>query len=105
MQKHVAKFHVGQLVSHLKYGYRGVIFDIDPVFDGSDEWYEFMAKSNPPKDLPWYHVLVDQQQHNTYVAERHLTPDESRLPVTHPLINSLFREFSEGTYRSNNRAN
>ena len=83
MQKHIAKFHVGQLVSHLKFGYRGVIFDIDPVFDGSDEWYELMA----------------------YVAERHLTPDETRLPVTHPLINSLFREFSEGTYRSNNQAN
>ena len=53
-----ADFHIGQLVLHAKFGYRGVVFDVDPVFQLSDEWYEQVARSRPPKDRPWYHVLV-----------------------------------------------
>ena len=86
MQQQEAKFHIGQVISHLKSGYRGVVYDIDPVFSGTEEWYATMATSLPPKDKPWYHVLVDGQQHTTYVAERHLTPDESGRPITHPLV-------------------
>lgn len=99
MQTHEAKFHIGQLINHLKAGYRGVIYDIDPVFSLTEEWYATMAKSLPPKDKPWYHVLVDGQQHTTYVAERHLAPDESGRPITHPLIDSLFLSFDGGSYK------
>ena len=54
-----AKFFVGQIVHHKKFDYRGVIFDVDATFRGTDEWYEKVARSRPPKHLPWYHVLVD----------------------------------------------
>ena len=94
-----AKFQIGQLVSHLKFGYRGVVFDIDPEFSETEEWYATMAKSLPPKDEPWYNVLVDCQLHTTYVAERNLAPDESGLPIAHPLIDSLFSGFIGGSYR------
>ena len=72
-----AKFEVGQVVHHLKFGYRGVVFDVDPCFQGTEEWYEQVARSRPPKDRPWYHVLVHDAAHTTYVAERNLQPDLS----------------------------
>jgi heat shock protein HspQ len=78
MNESKAKFCVGQLVHHKKFGYRGVIVDVDLHFKNSDEWYEVMAKSRPPKDHPWYHVQVLNGPHMTYVAERHLEMD----PVT-----------------------
>lgn len=98
MRNEEAKFHVGQLITHLKFGYRGVVFDVDPIFSGSEEWYETMARSRPPRDKPWYHVLVDGAEHTTYVAERHLEADESGRPVVHPLIDSLFSRFEDGHY-------
>jgi heat shock protein HspQ len=105
MQQQEAKFHIGQLISHLKSGYRGVVYDIDPVFSLTEEWYAAMARSLPPRDKPWYHVLVDGQGHTTYVAERHLTPDESGRPITHPLIDSLFSGFEDGSYKRHIAAN
>lgn len=93
-----AQFYVGQLISHQKFGYRGVVFDVDPVFSGSEEWYDTMATSRPPKDKPWYHVLVDGSDHTTYVAERHLTADDSRQPVTHPMVEDVFSHFEDGSY-------
>lgn len=93
-----ALFHVGQLINHRKFGYRGVVFDVDPVYAGTPEWYEAMAKSQPPKDKPWYHVLVHGADHTTYVAERHLTADESGEPVSHPMIDSVFSRFENGVY-------
>ena len=105
MEPQESKFHIGQLVGHLKFGYRGVIYDIDPVFSGTEEWYAAMATSRPPRDKPWYHVLVDGQQHTTYVAERHLAPDESGHPVSHPLIDSLFTGFEGGSYKRGITAN
>ena len=63
------RYHPGQIVRHRRYGYRGVVVDVDATFCGSDEWYEQVARSRPPKDAPWYHVLVDGAQHMTYVAE------------------------------------
>ena len=105
MQQQEAKFHIGQQISHLKSGYRGVVYDIDPVFSLTEEWYAAMARSLPPKAKPWYHVLVDGQGHTTYVAERHLTPDESGHPITHPLIDSLFSGFEDGIYKRHIAAN
>jgi heat shock protein HspQ len=93
-----AKFSVGDLVHHLRFDYRGVVFDVDPVFMGSDEWYEEVARSRPPRDQPWYHVLVHGANHTTYVAERNLEPDPSREPIDHPAVGSFFGAFDEGRY-------
>jgi heat shock protein HspQ len=93
-----AKFHVGQLVHHRLFQYRGVVVDVDPTFQGSDEWYERVARTRPPKDRPWYHVLVHDADHQTYVAERNLEADDSGAPVKHPLVRALFDEFRDGRY-------
>ena len=68
-----ALFHVGQIVRHQLFGYRGAIFDVDPTFQGTEDWYETVARSRPPKDAPWYHVMVHDAEHTTYVAERNGT--------------------------------
>lgn len=73
------KFNLGQTVYHKLYKYRGVVIGVDAKFKLSEEWYEMVAKSQPPKDKPWYHVLVQNGVQNTYVAERHLEPDSSYL--------------------------
>ncbi len=79
--------------------------DVDPVFSGSDEWYEAVARSRPPRDRPWYHVLVDGAEHATYVAERHLEADSSGVAIRHPLLSDFFDTFDEGTYRRSNAYN
>ena len=94
------KFFIGQLIQHRKFGYRGVIADVDPVFMGTDEWYDQVARSRPPKDRPWYRVLVHDGEHETYVAERHLASDPSGEPVVHPLVEQLFDRFEQGVYRT-----
>jgi len=93
-----ARFAIGQLVRHRRFGYRGVVVDVDPVFQLSEEWYEAVAKSRPPKDRPWYHVLVHDAVHSTYVAERNLEADDSVEPVRHPQVDSLFDGFRGGRY-------
>lgn len=93
-----SRFAIGELVHHKLFDYRGVVADVDPEFMLSDEWYEDVAKSRPPKDKPWYHVLVHDGPHNTYVAERNLDPDPSGEPVSHPLIEQQFVEFRDGRY-------
>lgn len=93
-----ALFHVGQIVCHLKGGYRGIVFDVDPVFSETDEWYEATAKSRPPRNKPWYRVLVDGQDHTTYVAERHLAADDRLAPIRHPLIDALFSTDDKGRF-------
>ncbi len=100
-----ARFGIGQLVHHRLFGYRGVVYDVDPVFSGADEWYEQMAKSRPPKDRPWYRVLVHGSVHETYVAERNLEPDESDEPILHPLIDAVFDGFRDGLYRTHKSVN
>ena len=94
----VAKFAVGELVHHKLFDYRGVIIDIDPQFQLTEEWYQTMARSRPPKDQPWYHVLVHNAMHQTYVAERNLEPDHSGLPIRNPLVERYFTDFSKGRY-------
>jgi heat shock protein HspQ len=93
-----ARFAVGQLIRHQLFNYRGVIIDVDPCFMLSDEWYEQMALTRPPRDEPWYRVLVDQAVHETYVAERNLLTDDSGEPVRHPELDQYFREFRDGAY-------
>ena len=96
-----ALFSPGELVQHRKFGYRGVVFDVDASFSGSDDWYEQVARSRPPKDAPWYHVLVHNAQHTTYVAERHLESDPTGEPVHNPLLEHFFDEFRDGRYVRN----
>lgn len=105
MMTHEAKFHIGQLVHHRMFDYRGVVVDVDPVFQGSDEWYEQVALSRPPKDEPWYRVLVHQAKHETYVAERNLEPDGSGDPIRHPLVEDFFVALDGAVYRPRSRHN
>ena len=100
-----ARFFIGQVIHHARFDYRGVIYDVDPCFDESDEWYETMAKSKPPKDAPWYHVLVHGAGHTTYVVERNLTPDNTAEPISHPALSVLFGSFTDGKYVPVNRSN
>ncbi len=100
-----AHFSIGDLVHHKLFDYRGVIIDVDPRLMLSDEWYEAVARSRPPKDQPWYRVLVHNATHETYVAERNLEPDISNAPVRHPLVDTFFRNFSDGRYSAAGRMN
>lgn len=93
-----ARFAIGELIHHRLFDYRGVVYDIDPVFSGSEEWYEHVARSRPPKDKPWYKVFVHDGQHETYVAERNLEKDASQEPINHPGVEYLFERFENGMY-------
>jgi len=104
MVKHEANFQVGQIIHHKLFDYIGVVFDVDPIFQGSNEWYEQMARSCPPKDQPWYHVLVDEAAHTTYVAEQNLEPVEPSQRIVHPLADRLFSEFDGERYKLRQQA-
>mgnify|MGYP002530883864 CR=1 FL=1 len=94
-------FSLGQIVQHLRYGYRGVIVGWDPRCQAEDEWYEAQMRGKayrPTKDQPWYHVLVHQATHTTYVAQQNLAPDPSLAPVEHPQLLRFFSSFFEGRY-------
>ena len=101
----MARFSVGDLVHHRLFDYRGVIVDVDPHFQLTDEWYETVARSRPPRDKPWYHVLVHEAAHSTYVAERNLEPDDSGSPVKHPMLEHFFSRFENGRHVSDDQAN
>lgn len=100
-----AGFTIGQIIHHRLFDYRGVIFDVDPVFQGDEEWYQNVARTRPPRDRPWYHVLVDGDYRITYVAERNLESDDSGNPVHHPALNEFFTAFDNGSYVSRKRNN
>jgi heat shock protein HspQ len=92
------RFAVGQLIHHKLFDYRGVIVDVDGNFQGSDDWYEEVARSRPPKHRPWYRVLVHERGVETYVAERNLEPDTELTPVDHPYVEAFFDSFEGGRY-------
>lgn len=98
MSNRQAQFHVGQIIHHRLFDYRGVVVDVDPEFQGNDQWYEDVAKTRPPKDKPWYRVLVDEDSQVTYVAEQNLQADTTRRPVHHPLLDDFFTGYNEGVY-------
>ena len=100
MSGKTAMFHVGALIHHKRFDYRGVVVDVDATFDGTEEWYDTMARSRPPKDEPWYHVLVHGAEHSTYVAERNLEPDPTGEPIAHPVLDHFFDELRDGAYVS-----
>jgi heat shock protein HspQ len=101
MNKEQAKFGIGQIVRHAQFGYRGVIADVDPQYLGSEEWYaEAMEEetAHPTKRQPWYHILVDQDSAQTYVAEQSLRSDGSIDPVEHPYMDVFFSGFESDHY-------
>jgi len=101
MSEHEAKFQVGQIIHHKLFDYIGVVFDVDPTFQGTDEWYEQVARSHPPKEKPWYHVLVDEATLTTYVAEQNLGPAEAPKQIAHPLVDKIFGGFDGERYYLN----
>jgi len=105
MQTTEARFSVGDVIHHRLFGYRGVVVDVDAAFAGDDAWYEQVARSRPPRDAPWYHVLVSDATHTTYVAERNLELDDSGEPVRHPLLDRFFNDFQDGRYHGHQRVN
>ena len=105
MSTEKAKYGVGQIIHHKIFDYRGVIFDVDPAFAQSDQWYDLMTQSKPAKDQPWYHVLVDESDYITYVAEQNLELDISGTPIQHPDLNKYFSDIDAGIYHPKRLAN
>ena len=88
-----AKYRLGQVVCHKKHPFRGVIFDVDPEFSNTDEWYESIPEDHRPvKEQPYYHLLAenDDVTYEAYVSEQNLLVDDSEEPIKHPLINEIF---------------
>ncbi len=94
------RFEPGQLVQHRRYGYRGVVVDFDLRCRAPESWYR-KNRTQPERDQPWYHVLVDGSTLVTYAAETSLEPDATQQPVHHPLVPHLFDAFAEGLYERN----
>jgi heat shock protein HspQ len=97
-----AKYQIGQVVRHRIYPFRGVVFDIDPVFANTEEWYQAIpAEVRPPKDQPFYHLFAenDETEYVAYVSEQNLLPDTSGEPVRHPQVSEVFIKDGKGGYR------
>ena len=99
------QFSIGDLVRHKLFDYRGVVVDIDPHFQLTDEWYEAVARSRPPKNEPWYHVLVHDAENSTYVAEQNLETDSSGKGINHPMTGKFFTELRHGRYINDEKIN
>ena len=95
-------FEPGQLVHHQRYGYRGVVVERDEYCQADDEWY-YRNQTQPDRNQPWYHVLVDGSLTCTYAASENLAADTSGLPIKHPLLSHFFSEFKNGSYVRNER--
>jgi heat shock protein HspQ len=96
-----ARFGIGEVVRHRLFGFRGVVFDIDPVFANTDEWYEAIPEGmRPPKDQPFYHLLAENSDSSyvAYVSQQNLQTDESDEPIDHPAIPGIFEDYSDGRY-------
>jgi len=96
-----AKYRIGQVVRHRIFPFRGVIFDVDPEFGNTEEWYESIpADIRPRKDQPFYHLFAENSdsEYIAYVSEQNLLADESREPVRHPQVKEVFERKADGTY-------
>jgi heat shock protein HspQ len=97
-----ARFGLGEVVKHRHFAFRGVIFDVDPVFANSDEWYESIPEAiRPRKDQPFYHLLAENAESSyvAYVSQQNLIPDDSEEPVEHPGIAGMFEAFDGVKYQ------
>ena len=96
-----AKFTIGQVVKHRFFPFRGVIFDVDPEFNNTEEWWQSIPEEiRPAKDQPYYHLLAenDETTYTAYVSEQNLEPDKSGDPVGHPEIAQMFGELRGDQY-------
>lgn len=99
----LAKYHVGQVVRHRHYPFRGIIFDVDPVFASTEEWWQSIPEDiRPRKNQPFYHLLAEnaQTEYIAYVSEQNLLPDDSGEPLRHPQVKELFVSQGRGRYRA-----
>ncbi len=97
-----ARFSIGEVVRHRLYDFRGVIFDVDPVFANSEEWYQAIPEDvRPARDQPFYHLLAENSEASyiAYVSQQNLEADLAAGPIDHPAISDLFERFDEGRYR------
>ena len=100
-----AKFQLGQVVKHRLFSFRGVVFDIDPEFANTEEWWESIpAEIRPHKDQPYYHLFAenDESEYIAYVSEQNLLPDDSGTPLRHPQVAEVFERDESGSYRPRN---
>ncbi|MBI0476338.1 heat shock protein HspQ [Sphingomonas sp. MA1305] len=96
-----ARFSIGDVVRHRLFDFRGVIFDVDPVFANTEEWYEAIPEdARPRKDQPFYHLLAEniESSYTAYVSQQNLVPDDSDEPIDHPAIAGLFSDYVDGRY-------
>ncbi len=96
-----ASFAIGDVVRHRVFDFRGVIFDVDPVFANSEEWYDAIPLDiRPRKDQPFYHLLAEnvESSYVAYVSQQNLVLDDSEEPVDHPAISGLFTDYADGRY-------
>ncbi|WP_293862997.1 heat shock protein HspQ [uncultured Alsobacter sp.] len=103
MKDRRAKFSLGQVVKHRFYPFRGVVFDVDPTFSNTDEWYNSIPEDvRPSKDQPFYHLLAENAdtEYIAYVSEQNLLPDESGEPVRHPQVKEIFKRTPDGAYKA-----
>jgi len=101
MTQRTAKFRLGQVVKHRIFPFRGVIFDVDPEFSNTEEWYEAIPEDmRPRKDQPFYHLLAENAEayYVAYVSEQNLVSDDSGEPVEHPQVAEVFDELRDGAY-------
>lgn len=101
-----AKFEIGQVVKHRLFPFRGVIFDVDPTFSNTEEWWNSIPeKIRPRRDQPFYHLLAENEKSHyvAYVSEQNLLPDTSGKPVGHPQVEDLFGEFEGSRYQQKNK--
>ncbi len=96
-----AKFKIGQVVRHRIYPFRGVIFDVDPTFSNTEEWWDAIPEEvRPMRDQPFYHLLAENEEteYVAYVSEQNLVPDITGEPIRHPQLDEIFEEQSDGSY-------
>jgi heat shock protein HspQ len=96
-----AKFRIGQVVRHRLYPFRGVVFDVDPTFSNTEEWWlSIPEERRPRKDQPYYHLLAENESSTyvAYVSEQNLLPDETGEPVRHPQVKEIFGRLRSGQY-------
>lgn len=96
-----AKYTIGQVVRHRIYPFRGVVFDIDPEFDNTEEWYSSIPEEvRPIKDQPFYHLFAenDESEYVAYVSEQNLLADNSGEPISHPQVDEVFVRGLDGNY-------
>ena len=101
-----AKFRIGQVVKHRFYPFRGVVFDVDPTFNNTEEWWQSIPEEmRPAKDQPYYHLLAEnaETEYIAYVSEQNLLPDDTGRPVRHPQVREIFAEFAGGIYKQRPR--